>query len=171
MKPTKQQETGMAIVVITVVIILLFLTSCSTKKTVTEYVFGHDTIVTYVTDTVREIRVQKDTVVDWKVVATHDTIHHEKEKVIVLNEQGDTVSQREWDRLWQKIHEMEQSKHNESRVDSSAYYKARSDSLQRIVDTGKEKTTEKVVNRVTLLDKLLFIAAVGALLVWFWKMK
>ena len=171
MKPTKKQETGMALAVIIVILSLLFLCSCSTKKSVTEYIYVHDTLTVSHSDTVWEIRVQKDTVVDWKIVATHDTIHHEKEKVIVLNEQGDTISQREWDRLWQKIHELEQSQHNESHNDSSAYYKAENDSLRKVIDSQRDKTTVKVLEKTSWKEKITFLLLMVALAIWLWKSK
>ena len=78
MKPTKRQETVMAVIVVLIIHAFLFLTSCSTKKTITEYVTVHDT--TYIS-------------------------------------RSDTISEREWERLWQKIHELESARHNESHRD------------------------------------------------------
>ena len=156
---TREQETGMAIIVTAVIITLLLLTSCGTKKTVTKYVTVHDTTYISRSDTIRDYRVVRDTVVDWKVVATHDTLRHEKERVIVVNEQGDTISEREWERLWQKIHELESAKHDESHSDSTAYYKSSRDSLQRILDSQKEKKTVKT-KLIPLWQKGLFFAVI-----------
>lgn len=147
MKPTKRQETVMAVIVALIILAFLFLTSCSTKKTITEYVTVHDTLVVHHSDTLKIIKVTRDTVVDWKYITLHDTLRHDRERVIVVNEQGDTISKREWERLWQKIHELESARHDESHSDSSSYLKAQNDSLRAVLKAQEEK---KEVKRTTI---------------------
>lgn len=144
---TRKQETGMAVITAVVLLLLILLSSCSTKKTITEYVAVHDTLTVHHSDTLKIIRVTRDTIVDWKYITLHDTLHHEKERVIVLNENGDTISQREWEKLWQKIHELESARHNESHSDSSSYLKAQNDSLRAVLKAQEEK---KEVKRTTI---------------------
>lgn len=161
---TSRQETGMALIAgggIIIIIILLMLCGCTTKKTVTEHIYVHDTTTVYHSDTIKDIRVEKDTVVDYKVIATHDTVHHEIERLIVVNEQGDTIKQRELERLWQKIHDMEMSHHNESHSDSTSYLKAVTDSLRKVLDQQSDKTVTKVNERVPLKWILITIVAVA----------
>ena len=159
MKPTSEQETGMAIIAVVIILLFLFLSSCSTKKTITEYVTVHDTLVVHHSDTLKIIKETKDTIIDRKFITLHDTLHYEKERVIVLDEKGDTISERERERLWQKIHELEAARHDESHSDSSAYYKSSRDSLQRILDSQKEKKTVKT-KLIPLWQNGLFFAVI-----------
>lgn len=149
----------MVVIVGVIILLLLLLTSCGSKKTITEYVAVHDTLVVHHSDTLKIIKETKDTIIDWKFITLHDTLHHEKERVIVLDEKGDTISQREWERLWQKIHELESARHDESHSDSSAYYKSSRDSLQRILDSQKEKKTVKT-KIIPLWQNGLFFAVI-----------
>lgn len=144
---TRKQETGMAVIMAVVLLLLILLSSCSTKKTITEYVTVHDTLVVHHSDTLKIIKETKDTIIDWKYITLHDTLRYEKERVIVLDEKGDTISEREWERLWQKIHELESARHDESHSDSSSYLKAQNDSLRAVLKAQKEK---KEVKRTTI---------------------
>ena len=157
MKPTKQQETGMAVIVGVIILLLLWLTSCSTKKTITEYVTVHDTLVVHHSDTLKIIKETKDTIVDWKYITLHDTLRHDRERVIVVNEQGDTISKREWERLWQKIHELESARHDESHSDSSSYLKAQNDSLRAVLKAQENKKEVKTTNRLLWWEYIAFI--------------
>ena len=115
MKPTRKQETGMAIAVVVVILSLLFLCSCSSKKSVTEYVYSHDTIVTYRTDTIRDViyQVKTDTmklqeVHTYTVNAAGDTVrenHHliEHNKIMIIDSTFRYQSER--DSLRQALHE------------------------------------------------------------------
>lgn len=147
MKPTKRQETVMAVIVVLIILAFLFLTSCSTKKTITEYVTVHDTLIVHHSDTLKIIKETKDTIIDRNFITLHDTLHYEKERVIVVNEQGDTISEREWERLWQKIHELESARHDESHNDSSSYLKAQNDSLRAVL---KAQESVKETKRTTI---------------------
>ena len=157
MKPTKQKETGMAVIVGVIILLLLWLTSCSTKKVVTEYVTVHDTLVVHHSDTLKIIKETRDTIVDWKYITLHDTLRHDRERVIVVNEQGDTISKREWERLWQKIHELESARHDESHSDSSSYLKAQNDSLRAVLKAQENKKEVKTTNRLLWWEYIAFI--------------
>lgn len=151
-----------AIIAVLMVALLSLLCGCKARKVVTEYVAVHDTLVVRHSDTIRDFRVVRDTIVDWKVLATHDTIHHEIERVLTLNERGDTISQREWERLWQKIHEMEQARHDESHAEDVAYYKSTADLLKAM----QEKEAKKDVTKIHVPWKLLCFILVSILAVF-----
>ena len=154
---THKQETGMAVIVGVIILLLLWLTSCSTKKTITEYVTVHDTLVVHHSDTLKIIKETRDTIVDWKYITLHDTLRHDRERVIVVNEQGDTISEREWERLWQKIHELESARHDESHSDSSSYLKAQNDSLRAVLKAQESKKEVKTTNRLLWWEYIAFI--------------
>jgi hypothetical protein len=137
---TKQQENGMAIITVAVIIVLLFLSSCSTKKTVTEYITIHDTLTTYRTDTIRDVKYLHHT----------DTVTNKEVHTYTINGVGDTVKE---------IHHY----HDTEKViivDSTDRYRAIVDSLQRIVDAKAEKTTVKVKQSIPLWEKGVFLAIV-----------
>lgn len=178
MKPTKRQETVMAVIVALIILAFLFLTSCSTKKTITEYVTVHDTLVVHHSDTLKIIKETRDTIVDWKYITLHDTLRHDRERVIVVNEQGDTISEREWERLWQKIYELESTRHDESHSDSSSYLKAQNDSLRAVLKAQESKKEVKTTNRPRWWEYIVFVAlmilwasgVIWALKIWNKKM-
>jgi hypothetical protein len=137
---TKQQENGMAIITAAVIIALLFLSSCATKKTVTEYITIHDTLTTYRTDTIRDVKYLHHT----------DTVTNREVHTYTINDVGDTVKE---------IHHY----HDTEKViivDSTDRYRAVVDSLQRIVDAKAEKTTVKVRQTVPWWEKGTFLAIV-----------
>lgn len=148
----------MVVIVGVIILLLLLLTSCGSKKTITEYVTVHDTTWISRSDTIRDYKVMRDTVVDWKIITTHDTLHHEVERVITINEKGDTISKREWERLWQKIHDLQLSVHNQSHSDSSSYLKAENDSLRAILKAQESKKEVKVTNRPRWWEYIVFVA-------------
>ena len=59
---------------------MLLVASCRTIRT-TEAVETHDTVATHHTDTVRQ----------YVLKTLHDTIHHLTERIVTVNEGGDTV--------------------------------------------------------------------------------
>lgn len=136
---TRKQKTGMALIAAVVVLLLLWLTSCSTKKTVTEYIHVHDTLTVHKSDTVRETKVVTDTIRDTKTVTISDTIYRDRGQTTVINERGDTIKQSSWDITKEKSHEKENATHNESHTDSTSYYHNRSDSLQSVIDRMSQK--------------------------------
>lgn len=140
---TKKQENGMAIIAIAVILLLLFLSSCSTSKTVTEYVTIHDTITTLRTDTLREVKYQHHT----------DTVTNTESHFYTLNNVGDTV---------REVHYF----HNTEKVvyvDSTERYRAVVDSLRAIIDKKAEKTVKRTA--VPLWQKATFLLAVFMLFI------
>lgn len=123
MKPTRKQETGMALAVVIVILSLLFLCSCSTKKSVTEYIYVHDTLTTLKVDTIKDVRVS----------VQHDTIREHESHTYTINNVGDTVKE---------IHHYHESE-KVIVIDSTERYQSKIDSLQRIVDSQKQKEVVK----------------------------
>ena len=111
-----------AFVVLVAIIVLSVLCGCKTKTvTVKEYVTVHDTLTTYRTDTIRDVKVQtiRDTV---KQVETH---------TFTLNNVGDTVKEiHHYHDLWHTLV-----------VDSTDRYKATVDSLRAALRESQNKNT------------------------------
>lgn len=137
--------------------------SCSSKKVLTETLYVHDTVYTSHADTVREVRIETKTVTDTMLIHVKDTIIHEHGQVIVLNENGDTIKQREWDNLMEKMHELINAHHNEtsSEIDSTLIHE--NDSLRHALKEEREK--QKVVIKENPLKDLYqfsaFVAVFG----------
>ena len=104
------------------IIVLSLLLGCRTKTvTVTEYVNIHDTLTTFRTDTIRDVRVQ----------TVRDTVRQVESHTFTLNNVGDTVKEiHHYHDLW---HTMV--------VDSTDRYKATVDSLRAALKESKEKST------------------------------
>ena len=162
--------TGFAVIMAIFLIVFIavcMLCSCSTKqKTITEYVTVHDSIRVYKIDTLREIKAVKETIHDTTIVQVRDTIIHESGKVITLNEHGDTIKEKSWDNLWQKIQEQLQSNHVDVHSDSTDYYHARSDSLESALhkEQSKYKEIVKTKHIVSWWEWLVIFGIVVALL-------
>ena len=141
---TRKQETGIAVIAIAAILLLLFLSSCSTTKTVTEYVTIHDTLTTYRTDTIRDVKYLHHT----------DTVTNTESHFYTLNNVGDTV---------REVHYF----HNTEKVvyvDSTERYRAVVDSLRAVIDQRAEKTKIKRP-AVPLWQKATFLLAVFLLCV------
>lgn len=138
-----EHETGMAIIAVVIILLFLFLSSCSTKKTITEYVAVHDTLIVTHTDTLMQTKVQ----------TVRDTVTNTEVHTYTLNNVGDTVKE---------IHHY----HNSEKtivVDSTDRYKAVVDSLRAAL-VAKESTKEvKVTNRPRWWE---YAILVGFLLLW-----
>lgn len=133
------------VVFITIIAVSL-LCGCKTKTvTITETVYVHDTVTNHKTDTLIDIRVKTDSVIEYKLLTLNDTTIIERGSVVVLKENGDTLKQSEWEKTWQKIKEKENVQHNESHSDSINLYKAQNDSLRKAlnIEKAKEKTVIK----------------------------
>ena len=160
-----------AAVVWIAVMVLVALCSCTTKKTVTETVYIHDTVHVSHSDTVRLITHSTDTVHDYKFIHLHDTIFHESKQVIVLNEQGDTIRQKEWDSLFQKYSERLAALSEHSHAESDSTLRHENDSLRHALSQSHEKTTVKTKPPIDLGDYAIFLLIVSAVLVYAWKTK
>ena len=122
MKPTSEQETGMAIIAVVIILLFLFLSSCSTKKTITEYVTVHDTLTVHKSDTIRDV-----------VYKTHtDTVTNTEVHTYTLNNVGDTIKE---------VHHFHYTEKTVV-LDSTYRYKAKIDSLQAIIDSRQEQVVE-----------------------------
>ena len=138
---TRKQENVILWVIAIALLLIIF--SCRTRKeVVTETIHTHDTVMVHKTDTVREVKLQIDSFIDWKYITIFDTVYHEREKELVLNEQGDTIKHKEKENLWHKTHENEATQHNESHTDSTAYYKAENEKLRQALIKEQTKTKE-----------------------------
>ena len=142
---TRRQETGMAMIVVAVILILLFLTSCTTKKTVTEYIYVHDTLTTLKVDTVKDIRVS----------VQHDTIRERESHTYTINNVGDTLKE---------IHHYHESE-KVIVIDSTERYQSKVDSLQRIVNSQKSKETVKTKIQVPWKWACFVLVAILAVIV------
>jgi hypothetical protein len=135
---TRQQETGMVVIVGVIILAFLFLTSCSTKKTITEYVAVHDTLIVTHTDTLMTTKVQ----------TVRDTITNTEVHTYTLNNVGDTVKE---------IHHY----HNSERtivVDSTDRYKATVDSLRAAMRAQESVKEVKVTNRPRWWEYIVLVA-------------
>lgn len=133
----KKQETSMAIIAAVVILLLLIFTmgSCSSQRVVEERVYVHDTVTVHHTDTIRDIRLQ----------TVHDTVMQREVHTTTINNVGDTLKE---------VHNY----YNTSRtiiVDSTYRYKARLDSLQKIIDSQQRQVVEPKKSRPSDLEKLV----------------
>jgi len=141
----------MAIIAGTIIILLLLLTSCSTKKTITEYVAVHDTMVVHHTDTIRDTRLY----------TIHDTLTQREVHTITLNNVGDTV---------REVHHY----HDTQRtivVDSTDRYKAVVDSLRQALDKSREQEKEVVKTRPAWWEYGAYFCVVAIVLWLIWRTK
>jgi hypothetical protein len=145
MKPTRKQETGMAIAVVIVIISLLFLCSCSGRKTITEYIVTHDTLVVGHTDTLHIV----------SQTTLRDTVRESTIQYVTIRKDSDRV-----DTL--RVETFRDYYHTYWAHDSVDTYKAVADSLRKVLDKQKEKTV-KTKPLIPLWQKLLFLALVFAL--------
>ncbi len=150
--PTSHTLTILMVLAVCLAVILSLLASCKTTREV-ERVYTHDTLYVNHSDTVREV----------KLLAVHDTTRQVEQHLITLNQAGDTIKE---------IHHY----HDSERiiiVDSTDRYKAKNDSLQRLLDREREK--EKVVEKKpTFLEFMKvtgtgFLIAVGTILFIRWR--
>lgn len=98
------------------------LSSCRTK-TVTEYVSVHDTLRVTKTDTCYKVRTE----------FSHDTLRIEVEKIITLNQGGDTIRLEVYKDRWRD--------RVVNKTDTLIEHKT--DTIYRVVESEHEKTTVK----------------------------
>lgn len=109
-------------VAVMLLIVLLTMCSCATRKVVEERVYVHDTVTVH----------KSDTVVDVRVVQQHDTITNTEVHTFTVNNVGDTIKE---------VHHFHYTEKTVV-VDSTYRYKAKLDSLQAIIDSQEEKVVE-----------------------------
>ena len=145
---TNREETRMCITAITAILILLLLSllcGCKARKVVTEYVVSHDTVMTYRKDTIRDVKYLHHT----------DTVTNKEVHTYTINDVGDTLKE---------IHHY----HDTEKViivDSTDRYRAVVDSLQRIVDSQKEKKVEVTKMKVPMKWVAFILVTVLAIIV------
>lgn len=146
MRPTRQQETGMVVIVGVIILLLLFLTSCSTKKTITEYVTVHDTLVVGHTDTLRIVShtIKRDTIREATI--QYVTIRQDSNRL-------DTI----------KVETVRDHYHTYFVHDSIDTYKAVADSLRAVLKAQEAKKEVKVTNRPRWWEYIVYI---GILAIW-----
>ena len=122
--PTSHTLTILMVLAVCLAVILSLLASCRTIHD-TERVYTHDTLIVHHTDTF----------VHTKTLHVHDTTRQVEQHYITLNQAGDTTKEVHY------YHDTERT----IIVDSTDRYKAKNDSLQRLLDREREK--EKVVEK------------------------
>lgn len=148
--PTSHTLTILMVLAVCLAVILSLLASCRTIHD-TERVYTHDTLYVNHSDTVREVKVTHHT----------DTVKQIEKHTYTINNVGDTIKE---------IHHY----HDTERtiiVDSTDRYKAKNDSLQRLLDKEREK--EKTVEKKPTfwahlknigIDTLIILALLGAVM-------
>lgn len=110
------------------IILLLILLSCGSKKTVTNTIHTHDTVMVHKTDTV--IKHHSDTVNSIKYVSTADSVKEKEYHTYYINNVGDTTKE---------VHHY----HTNEKIiilDSSYIYKVEIDSLRAVLEKERSKT-------------------------------
>ena len=148
--PTSHTLTILMVLAVCLAVILSLLASCRTIHD-TERVYTHDTLYVHHSDTVREVKVTHHT----------DTVKQIEKHTYTINNVGDTI---------REVHHY----HDTERtiiVDSTDRYKAKNDSLQRLLDREreKEKTVEKKPTfwahlKNIAIDTLIILALLGAVM-------
>ena len=155
---TRQQGTGMAVIAGVIILLLVLLSSCSTKKTITEYVTVHDTLVVGHTDTLRIVShtIKRDTIREATI--QYVTIRQDSDKV-------DTI----------KVETVRDHYHTYFVHDSIDTYKAVADSLRAVLKAQEAKKEVKVTNRPRWWEYIVFVALLAlwvGLVMWLrriWK--
>lgn len=147
--PTSHTLTILMMLAVCLAVILSLLASCRTVHD-TEHVYTHDTLYVHHSDTVREVKVTHHT----------DTVKQIEKHTYTINNVGDTIKE---------IHHY----HDTERtiiVDSTDRYKAKNDSLQRLLnkERNKEKTVEKKEPwwerlKNTAIDSMIVLAVLGGI--------
>lgn len=154
--PTSHTLTILMVLAVCLAVILSLLASCRTVHEV-EHVYTHDTLYVHQSDTVREV----------KLLAVHDTTRQVEQHYITLNQAGDTTKEVHY------YHDTERT----IVLDSTDRYKAKNDSLQRLLDREREK--EKVVEKKepwwvrlknTAINSMIVLAVLGGIW-WCRKMR
>ena len=101
---------------------ILMLSGCRTK-TVTEYISVHDTLRIHQTDTCYKVKTEY----------IHDTLRIEVEKIVTVNQGGDTIKLEVYKDRWR----------DRWNVKTDTVLKHTTDTIYRVVDSDHDKTTIK----------------------------
>lgn len=148
---TRKQEHEIfkaALWAVAVVVLLTLLFGCGTRKTMTEHVSVHDTLIVHKTDTLLEVKVKE----------VRDTVRQTEKHYYTLNNVGDTIKE---------VHHYHDTQ-TTIIVDSTNRYQAKVDSLQAIIDKQKntvKKTRQRLSWRDVWLVALVCIVALAAMIV------
>lgn len=148
------------------IILLLILLSCGSKKTVTNTIHTHDTLIVHKTDTF--IKHHSDTVNNIKYVSTADTVKEKEYHTYYVNNVGDTTKE---------IHHY----HTNEKIiilDSSYIYKVEIDSLRSMLEREKSKTQTQYENHETVKvkkaipwDMIGFVVGISAMAIMVMRIK
>ena len=143
--PTSHTLTILMMLAVCLAVILFLLASCRTIHD-TEHVYTHDTLYVHHTDTF----------VHTKTLHVHDTTRQVEQHYITINQAGDTI---------REVHHYHDSERTIV-LDSTDRYKAKTDSLQRLLNKEREK---QITKRPPWWDqwkyRLAFYAALCALII------
>lgn len=128
--------------------IMMLVSGCKTKA-VTEYVAVHDTLRISKTDTLYKVKTE----------ISHDTLRIEVEKIVTVNEGGDTIKLEIYKDRWR----------DRWNVKTDTLFKHTTDTIYRVVDSEHEKTTVKQPSWWERWKwKLAALAALCAVLLLLW---
>lgn len=170
----RKSENGifvMAMLIIFAIIALSLLASCRTTKTTTTEVYVHDTLRIHSVDTVYITRHKTDSVIDIRTVIIHDSVVHDKGVVIVLNEAGDTIKEKSWNNTKQSTHGESNTNVKQSSADSLAIYKAKVDSILKVLDQRKSEKQVKTKPPIAWWEYVLFVAILLSVSIWVLRSK
>lgn len=162
-----RRASGLVAILIIVLMGLVVLSVMVSCKTVRESVadVAHDTVRVVKADTVRIIQNKRDSVGDVRIMTLHDTTVIERERVIVIDEKGDTVSERTRENERQRIHEAETSNRRESHAEDFASIYSSIDSILAKMD---ERHNVKVVEERSIppWQYVVYVGVVVLVLIW-----
>lgn len=132
----EERETGigcMTAFVLIIVISLFAMCSCGSRKTITEYVSVHDTLIVTHSDTVSVDR--------WHI--RHDTLRIETERIVTLLQPDKSVPAETV-----RIETNNRVTEKEVTNDSTSLMIAKMDSIKRALDAFHDRETEKTKNSI-----------------------
>ena len=148
----KRQETTMCVTVYTIIMVLVLLSllcGCKARKVVTEYVVTHDTLIVGHTDTLRIVSHTSKTDTVREATIQYITIRQDSDKV-------DTI----------KVETVHDHYHTYYVHDSIDTYKAVADSLQKVIESKKDKLVEKSQLRIPWKLACFILIAILAVFVF-----
>ena len=152
------------------VVMAFALPSCRTAREVVE-VQVHDTIRTHTTDTLHITRHKVDSVIDIRTVIIRDSVIKDKGLVVVLNEAGDTIKEKSWNNTKQSTHGESNTNVKQSSNDSLAIYKAKVDSLLKVLDQRKSEKQVKTKPPIAWWEYVLTITILLVVSIWVLRSK
>ena len=149
-------KTRTLVIIISALLIYLFigmLTSCRTK-TVTEYISVHDTLRITKTDTCVKVRTE----------VSHDTLRIEVEKIVTVNEGGDTIKLEIYKDRWR----------DRWNVKTDTLIKHTTDTIYRVAESDHDKVITRGATwweRWRWCIAAICVLSMGAWCWWRWRSK